>query len=211
MIRKYLYLIISFTLITSILISNANARMKCWTNSDGVKECGDKVPPEYTQQGYQELGKGGMVREKTDRVKTKEELKKEKIEAEAIFREKEKIKNQKARDRMLLETFTSVEEIKLAQEQKIQAVESTIKVTRKRIIKLQYLLDDEIDNNSVDKQIDDEEYEDDEETSKNDTESLKKQISENKNHIKKKMEEQKQIKKTYSEYIVRFKELRRID
>ena len=220
MIRKYLYLIISFTLITSILISNANARMKCWTNSDGVKECGDKVPPEYTQQGYQELGKGGMVREKTDRVKTKEELKKEKIEAEAIFREKEKIKNQKARDRMLLETFTSVEEIKLAQEQKIQAVESTIKVTRKRIIKLQYLLDDEIDNNLVDKQIDDEEYEDDdeyeddeddEETSKNDTESLKKQISENKNHIKKKMEEQKQIKKTYSEYIVRFKELRRID
>ncbi|MEC7875724.1 MAG: hypothetical protein VYC15_02850 [Pseudomonadota bacterium] len=208
MIRKYLYLIISFTLITSILISNANARMKCWTNSDGVKECGDKVPPEYTQQGYQELGKGGMVREKTDRVKTKEELKKEKIESEAIFREKEKIKNQKARDKMLLETFTSVEEIKSAQEQKIQAVESTIKVTRKRIIKLQYLLDDEIDNNSVDKQIDDE---DDEETSKNDTESLKKQISENKNYIKKKMEEQKQIKKTYSEYIVRFKELRRID
>ena len=208
MIRKYLYLIISFTLITSILISNANARMKCWTNSDGVKECGDKVPPEYTQQGYQELGKGGMVREKTDRVKTKEELKKEKIEAEAIFREKEKIKNQKARDKMLLETFTSVEEIKSAQEQKIQAVESTIKITRKRIIKLQYLLDDEIDNNSVDKQIDDE---DDEETSKNDTESLKKQISENKNHIKKKIEEQKKIKKTYSEYIVRFKELRRID
>ena len=208
MIRKYLYLIIPFTLITSILISNANARMKCWTNSDGVKECGDKVPPEYTQQGYQELGKGGMVREKTDRVKTKEELKKEKIEAEAIFREKEKIKNQKARDKMLLETFTSVEEIKSAQEQKIQAVESTIKITRKRIIKLQYLLDDEIDNNSVDKQIDDE---DDEETSKNDTESLKKQISENKNHIKKKIEEQKKIKKTYSEYIVRFKELRRID
>ena len=57
--------------------------MKCWKNSHGVKECGDKVPPEYTQQGYQELGKGGIVREETDRVKTKEELKKEKVKAEA--------------------------------------------------------------------------------------------------------------------------------
>ena len=71
MIKKYLYLIISFTLITSMLIGNAHARMKCWTNSDGVKECGDKVPPEYTQKGYQELSKGGIVTDETDKVKTK--------------------------------------------------------------------------------------------------------------------------------------------
>ena len=69
MINKFLHLIIYFVLSTLILTSNVNARMKCWKNSDGVKECGDKVPPEYTQQGYQELGKGGIVREETDRVK----------------------------------------------------------------------------------------------------------------------------------------------
>ena len=102
MIKKYLYLIISFTLITSMLVSNAHARMKCWTNSDGVKECGDKVPPEYTQKGYQELSKGGIVTDETDKVKTKEELKKEKLEAEAIARHKEKEKTKKSLDRMLL-------------------------------------------------------------------------------------------------------------
>ena len=164
MIKKYLYLIISFTLITSMLIGNAHARMKCWTNSDGVKECGDKVPPEYTQKGYQELSKGGIVTDETDKVKTKEELKKEKLEADAIARQKEKKENKKSLDKMLLETFNSIDEIELTKEEKLKALASTIKITRKRIIKLQYQLDDIQDNNSVDKQIDDNEnFEDDEE------------------------------------------------
>ena len=227
MIKKYLYLIISFTLITLMLISNAHARMKCWTNSDGVKECGDKVPPEYTQKGYQELSKGGIVRDETDRVKTKEELKKEKVKAEAIARQKEKEKTKKSLDRMLLETFNSIDEIELAKEEKIKALVSTIKVTRKRIIKLQYQLDDIQDNNSVDKQIDDNEnFGDDEEDCvddeedcvdkeeeefRNKVELLKKQIAENKNHLKNRMEEVERTKKLYIKYIARFKELKGID
>ena len=158
MIKKYLYLIISFTLITSMLIGNAHARMKCWTNSDGVKECGDKVPPEYTQKGYLELSKGGIVTDETDKVKTKEELKKEKLEADAIARQKEKEKNKKSLDKMLLETFNSIDEIELAKEEKLKALASTIKITRKRITKLQSQLDDIQNNNSID---DEENFEND--------------------------------------------------
>ena len=55
---------------------------------------------------------------------------------------------------MLLETFTSIDEIEATKQQKIEAIESTIKIVKKRIIKLQYLLDDELDENSIDKQID---------------------------------------------------------
>ena len=77
--KKYFHLIFFITLNTLVLVDTTNARMKCWTNSDGVKECGNRVPPEYTQQGYQELSTGGIVKEKTERVKTKEELKKENI------------------------------------------------------------------------------------------------------------------------------------
>ena len=223
MIKKYLYLIISFTLVTSMLISNTHARMKCWTNSDGVKECGDKVPPEYTQKGYQELSKGGMVREETDRVKTKEELKKEKFEAEAIARQKEKEKNKKSLDRMLLETFNSIDEIELTKEEKLKALASTIKITRKRIIKLQYQLDDIQDNNSID---DEENFEDDNEDCVNDNEdcvnekeeifrkkveALKNQIAENKNHLKNRIAETEKTKKLYIEYIARFKKLKGID
>ena len=223
MIKKYLYLIISFTLITSMLIGNAHARMKCWTNSDGVKECGDKVPPEYTQKGYQELSKGGIVTDETDKVKTKEELKKEKLEADAIARQKEKKENKKSLDKMLLETFNSIDEIELTKEEKLKALASTIKITRKRITKLQSQLDDIQNNNSID---DEENFEDDDEDCVDDdedcvnekeeifrkkVEALKNQIAENKNHLKNRMEEVERTKKLYIKYIARFKELKGID
>jgi len=106
---------------------------------------------------------------------------------------------------MLLETFTGIDEIEETRQQKIEAIDSTIKVVKKRIIKLQYLLDDELDENSIDKQIDGEEKK------SNNSESLKKQISENKIYIKKKIDEKEEIKKTYLQYITRFRELKGLD
>lgn len=200
--KKFINLIIFFMLCEMILANHVSARMKCWTNSEGIKECGDKIPPEYTQQGYQELSKGGIVLEEKERIKTKEELEKAKKEAVIIAREEEKERKKKAHNKMLLETFASIEEIEAARDQKIEAVESTIKITQKRIIKLQYLLDDELNRNSLDKQIDGEEKK------FNNTESLKEQISDNKKFIKNKIDEQRKIKKTYIEYISRFKKLK---
>ena len=83
-----------------ILANHVSARMKCWENSEGIKECGDKIPPEYIQKGYQELSKGGIVLEEKERVKTKEELEKAKKEAAIIAREKEKERVKKARHKM---------------------------------------------------------------------------------------------------------------
>ena len=200
--KKLLNLIIFFTLCEMIFTNHVNARMKCWTNSEGIKECGDKIPPEYIQQGYQELSKGGIVLEKKERIKTKEELEEAKKEAEIIARKKEKERNEKIHDKMLRETFANIEDIETTRDQKIQAIESTIKITQKRIIKLQYLLDDELDKNSLNKQIDGENKK------INDAESLKQQISNNKKFIKNKIDEQRKIKKTYMEYISRFKILK---
>ena len=200
--KKLLNLIIFFMLCEMILANHVSARMKCWTNSEGIKECGDKIPPEYTQQGYQELSKGGIVIEEKERIKTKEELEKAKKEAAIIAREEEKERNKKIHDKMLLETFTSIKEIETTLDQKIEAVKSTIKITKKRIIKLQYLLDDELNQNSLDKQIDGEDKK------FNNAESLKEQISDNKKFIKNKIDEQGKIKKMYMEYIARFKKLK---
>ena len=200
--KKLLNLIIFFMLCEMILANHVSARMKCWTNSEGIKECGDKIPPEYTQQGYQELSKGGVVLEEKERIKTKEELEKAKKEAAIIAREEKKEQKKKANDKMLLETFASIKEIETARDQKIESVESTIKITQKRIIKLQYLLDDELNQNSLDKQIDGEDKK------FNNAESLKEQISDNKKFIKNKIDEQGKIKKTYIEYISRFKKLK---
>jgi hypothetical protein len=200
--KKLLNLIIFFMLCEMILANHVSARMKCWTNSEGIKECGDKIPPEYTQQGYQEISKGGIILEEKERIKTKEELEKAKKEAAIIAREKEEERNKKNYNKMLLETFTSIKEIEIARDQKIEAVESTIKITQKRIIKLQYLLDDELNENTVNKQIDGENKK------FNNAESLKEQIFDNKKFIKNKIDEQGKMKKTYMEYISRFKKLK---
>ena len=200
--KKLLNVTIFFTLCGIMFANHVSARMKCWTNSEGIKECGDKIPPEYTDQGYQELSKGGIVIDEKERVKTKEELEKEKKEAAIIAREEEKERNKRRHDRMLIETFTSIKEIETARDQKIEAVESTIKITQKRLIKLQYLLDDELNKKSPNKQIDGEDKK------SGNAESLKEQISDNEKFIKNKITEQKKIKKTYTEYISRFKKLK---
>ena len=132
-------------------------------------------------------------------------MQKEKVEADAKARKQKEIKSKRAHDKMLLETFTGIDEIEETRQQKIEAIDSTIKVVKKRIIKLQYSLDDELDENSIDKQIDGEEKK------SNNSESLKKQISENKSYIKKKIDEKEEIKKTYLQYITRFRELKGLD
>ena len=68
---KNLNLKIFLLFIAIVLTNNAIARIKCWTNNEGNRECGDKIPPEYTQQGYKELDKSGLVREEKEKVKTK--------------------------------------------------------------------------------------------------------------------------------------------
>jgi len=176
----------------SILANSTQARMKCWTNNEGVKECGDTVPPEYTQQGYKELSKEGIVKDETKRVKTKEELEKEREKARTVAKEREKVRKKQNHDKMLLETYNNIDDINVAKEQKIQAIESTIEYTKKRIIKLQDLLDNKKESNT-------------------DNQTLEQQIAENEKYIEYKIDEQKKIEKTYVEYITRFKELKGLD
>ena len=89
---KNLNLKIFLLFIAIVLTNNAAARIKCWTNNEGNRECGDKIPPEYTQQGYKELDKSGLVREEKEKVKTKAELEEAKKQAENIKKKERKEK-----------------------------------------------------------------------------------------------------------------------
>ena len=61
----------------------AQAAIKCWTNKEGVRECGEKVPPEYSQSGFETRNTQGMVTEETERARTAEEIEKAGQEAAA--------------------------------------------------------------------------------------------------------------------------------
>ena len=109
----------------------AQAKIVCWEDKDGVRSCGNAVPPEYAQQSSKRISKQGVTVERTRRAKTGEELKQER-EAKLKQAEKEKeqhrIATEQARkDRVLLQTYNTEDELELARGGKIAVIDSRIK------------------------------------------------------------------------------------
>ena len=111
-------------------------RIKCWTNKDGVRECGNAVPPEYAQKGHEELSKQGVVIDRQARAKTQEEMAEERRRAEEARLAEERARERAALDRVLLDTFTSEDDLRLATEGRLQAIESRIGHTERVVGKL---------------------------------------------------------------------------
>ena len=184
----------------------AHAGIKCWTNHEGIRECGNRVPPEYAQQGHQELSKQGTVIEEQERAKTTEEIAEEQRQAEL---EAEKLKQEEERhrqDKILLDTFSNVEDIELARDGKIAAIESTIHLTNKRIEKIQEDLDKRIKAAAAEERSGNTPNE----ALLKDIESLRRQIKNNEAFIAKKRTEQEEVKSDYDIDIERFKNLKGI-
>jgi hypothetical protein len=207
--RKQLFstLIIVFALSGLTLSGTAHARMKCWTNNEGVKECGNKIPPEYAQQKHQELGKGGLVRKEAERAKTNEELAEEKRLAKEASAQKEQDAKQKKQDQILLATFSNVGDIERARDERVTALEASIKLTKARNDKIRLDLDKRIQTAA-----------DAERSGKappeellKDIGSLKRQIKNNDKFIDGKRAEQEAIKQAHAKDIERFKKLKGIE
>jgi len=189
-----------------IISAPAHARIKCWTNSEGVRECGTSVPPEYAQKEHQELSKQGLVKKKVERAKTEEELKEEarlaEIEKQKLAAEAER----KHKDKILLDTFSKVEDIELTRDDKIAVIDSNIKLAKKRNEKIQADLDKRIASAAADERAGKQPSE----ALLKDIESLKRQIENNNKHIAAQRMEQEQIRKDYEKDIARFKALKGI-
>jgi hypothetical protein len=192
------------TLMLGSISLTSHAAIKCWTNKDGVKECGDKVPPEYSQQGHQELSKQGMIKEEQKRALTNEELEIEAKQAAAKAEEKRKQEQQAKEDMILLETFSSVEDIELVRNERLKAIDSSIKLAEKRTETIQSDLDKRIQAAA-----------DAERSGKapneallKDIESLRRQIKNNNDYIAEKRKEHEDTGKEYAGNIERFKKLK---
>jgi hypothetical protein len=192
------------TLMLGSISLTSHAAIKCWTNKDGVKECGDKVPPEYSQQGHQELSKQGMIKEEQKRALTNEELEIEAKQAAVKAEEKRKQEQQAKEDMILLETFSSVEDIELVRDERLKAIDSSIKLAEKRTETIQSDLDKRIQSAA-----------DAERSGKapneallKDIESLRRQIKNNNDYIAEKRKEHEDTGKEYAGNIERFKKLK---
>jgi len=122
-------------LAAALLPSDASAGIKCWTNNEGVRECGNSVPPEYAQKSYREMSETGVTVGTTARAKSGEELRtqrEEEARLAAIEAEKaRRIRERQAKDRVLLSTFTTEKDLTLAHEGQVAAIDIRIDHTER--------------------------------------------------------------------------------
>lgn len=130
-----------------------------WVDENGVVHYGDHVPPKYSKVERQVLNRQAVVIDTLAAEKTKEQLA---LEAEERKRQAELRKQAAAkahRDRILLSTYTSAQEIDLALEQaknridkQIDVVDINIKNLRSQrstiLDRLSYYSENEIDTSA---------------------------------------------------------------
>lgn len=193
-----LFLFVPFTQVQAII--------KC-QDADGNWHMGDTLPPECAQEGYQELNERGLVVDETEAALSDEEIVEQKRQAE-IEAEQARLQEERERkDKILLDTFSSVEDIELARDGKLAAIETSVGLTEKRNEKLQAELDKQVEKAAAQERAGKEPSEE----LVNDIEALRRQINNNNEYISEKLNEQEQVKAEYAQSVARFKELKGIN
>lgn len=181
------------------------AGIKCWINDQNVRECGNAVPPQYSQHGYEEFSDNGMMVKETGAAKTKAQLaaeKRKRAQAAAAERRREA---QKAHDRVLLETFTTEHDLVLARDSRIEALDASIQHSEGLVSKLQESLDalqakaaaQELAGKAVPPQL------------QQHITEVKRQLDEDQAFIKQQRQEKVGVRETFSKDLARFRELKR--
>lgn len=111
------------------------AKIKCWKNSDGVRECGTIVPPEYAQKGHDEISSKSSAIKRHKRALNAEELAEEKRLAAEKKAAQRALEEQKIKDTVLLRTFANEDEIVMSRNGKITSIRTEIRLTNKTLNK----------------------------------------------------------------------------
>lgn len=111
-----------------------------WVDRDGRVHYSDTVPPDHAGQRREVKTPEGATVRTVPPPPTREELEAEErrrqAEAEERARQEEIQRRRLEHDRMLLLTFTSVEEMRTARDERLRAIESQISLVESRIEKL---------------------------------------------------------------------------
>lgn len=104
-----------------------------WVDENGLVHYGDHVPAKYADQDKEILNSQGIRVGTIEGRKTPEE-----VAAEALHRQEEEAKRQRReQDRILLDTYLSVEEIVMLRDRRLELLEAQTQVTEAYIGQLQ--------------------------------------------------------------------------
>ena len=195
--------------LAGLLITAPNAMavtIKCWTNKDGIHECGYTVPPEYSQQRIEIMKDRGIKIGVKEAAKTKEQLEEDARLAKLKQEELQRQKEAHLQDTILLNTFTTERDLKISYDDKIEVIKGTIEITTSGNRILQKKLE------AVQKKAAN--YERAGETAPeevlNQMNNLKRQIKDNEIYSANKQEEIKALNLKYEADLKRFRELKGI-
>lgn len=186
--------------------ASGGGHIKCWHNKDGVRECGNVVPPEYAQQGTETKDKLGVTIRETGRAKTLDELEAERAANKVKEEEAEAVKKRAAQDRVLLDTFTTEDDMVLTRDGQIAHLESQIHLVESHISKLQKNLDQMIERAAETERRGEKPGQDVVENIDN----VRSQLADNHKFIDTKRKEQDVIRERFETDITRFRELKGI-
>lgn len=112
--------------------SGANKKLYRWVDRNGQVHYGDSIPPEYANQDREVLNRQGLPVGQEQGTVTADEAR-AKLAAEKAEREAQK---RKLRDRVLLQTYQSVEEIEVLRDRRLELVDAQLTIQEQSLATL---------------------------------------------------------------------------
>jgi hypothetical protein len=144
-IFQFARFVLAFTALTTLSASAAEKpKTYRWVDDQGVVHFGDRVPPEYASNDLSLLNEQGVIVARVAGQKTPEELSEE-TRVKAAREEENRLREESLmRDRVLLSTYLSVEEIEELRDRRMELVVGQMRVTqiyldnlREKLLKLE--------------------------------------------------------------------------
>ncbi len=112
-------------------------QMYKWVDENGVTHYGQTIPPEYQDQGATELNRSGMTVRRIDPASTPEERRALEVKLERERDEKKHLAEQARKDRALVNTYGSADEIDAARDRNLALPTQALKTFEPRLKKAQ--------------------------------------------------------------------------
>ena len=125
-----LFAVMSLIWASSAVADNKESEVYHWTDNEGVMHYGDRVPPEFAATGHIVLNEQGIEIDRIDGEKTAEEKAEQKRRSELLVEQRKARDATLLRDKVLLSTYLSIDEIEALRDRRIELVAGQIRVTQ---------------------------------------------------------------------------------
>lgn len=105
----------------------------CWLDDHGVRACGDHVPPQFAKKQREIYNERGVLVQTLKAEETAEQRAAEQRAAEDAQHQLEEQQKQQANDKFILQTYTSLADLKAARDSRLASFDTRIELAEKAV------------------------------------------------------------------------------